>query len=101
MDNKSNSLSQAGTLMVPVEVQDELKDITLHNNFSMFVCLKAEWYCSFLLLVFRATAQALESPGILCAELCRMDMSTCPPQCPSQCPPQCHLPGWAPQLMST
>lgn len=70
--------------MVPVKVQDELKDVTPHNNFSMFVHLKAEWYCSFLLLVFRATPQAPESkepPAILHAEPRSMEMFACSPWC--------------------
>lgn len=68
-------------------MQDELKDVTPHNNFIMFVCLKAEWYFSFLLLVFRTTPQAPESkepPAILCAEPGSMKMSTMVRMLPSQ-----------------
>jgi len=80
-NNKSNFLSQAITFIVPVEVQNELKDVTPHRNFSMFVCLKAEWYCSFLLLVFGVTPQALEAkepPAVLQAWPGAMEMSLTP-----------------------
>lgn len=47
--------------MVPVKVQNELKGDTSHNNFSMFACLKDEWYCSLLVLILRDTLEAMES----------------------------------------
>ena len=71
--------------MVPVKVQDELKGDTSHNNFGVFVCLKAEWYCcSFLFLIFRATPQALESknpPATLRAAPGCTEASTYSPWC--------------------